>query len=81
MKKLLDQISFRDVLTMFVVGCAMGFFYYVSGKQYATVQNNHVGEIKTAMISFVTMILGYHFGSSKQAGPSQKSDTPTSQTP
>lgn len=48
------------------------YFFYISLMHYDASKNNNVGEIKTAMISFVTMILGYFFGSSR--GSQQKDD-------
>jgi hypothetical protein len=51
-------------LGVFIVMACFGYFFWISADPRAT-NNNHIGEIKTAMIAFVAGIIGFYFGSSQ----------------
>lgn len=61
------KLQFLHILAILLVVLCFAYFFWISGKTHAEVENHNVGEIKTAMISFVTMVLGYFFGSSRSS--------------
>lgn len=69
---MIDQLKkikwqFIHVLTILVVCFSFAYFIWISGKSHAEVENHNVGEIKTALISFVGMCLSYFLGSSRSS--------------
>jgi uncharacterized membrane protein YsdA (DUF1294 family) len=65
MDKMQDRTKdiFQMCLAVIIVTSCFTFFFWISASKLAT-NNNHIGEIKTAMIAFMGGILGYYFGSS-----------------
>lgn len=73
MKKFFSETRFHfgNFLAFCVVTACFIYFFWVSGASRE--ENHNVGEIKTACISIITMILGYYYGSNK--GSTKKDET------
>lgn len=59
------KFSFPNFLAAIVIISCFVYFFWISNTKHET--NNNVGEIKTACIALVTMVLQYFFGSSKSS--------------
>ena len=58
--------NFSNALALIIVLLCFIYFFWISypSKQSA---NRDIGEVKTAMISLLTLVIGYYFGSNKSA--------------
>lgn len=74
MKELLNciKINFNNLLALCILCVCFSYFFWISGSKVPET-NHNIGEIKTAMISIVMLIVGFYFGSSKSS--SKKDDT------
>lgn len=63
MKKLLDQVSFRDIMALLLVGSCIGLLVFILIKGLET---NNSSQVLTASVGILNLIVGYYFGSSKQ---------------
>lgn len=57
-------VIFQMVLATAIITACFTYFFWISTSVKAT-NNQHIGEIKTAMIAFLGGIIGYYFGSSQ----------------
>lgn len=63
---------FIMVLSIIVVIVCSAYFFWISGTGKAT-QNHNIGEVKTALIAALMLVLNYWFGSSR--GSATKDET------
>lgn len=60
-----QQIKFTNALALLIVLMCFGYFYYISSSHFPAALLKDIGDIKIAMITIVTGIIGYYYGSSK----------------
>ncbi|MBV7531352.1 hypothetical protein [Chitinophaga sp. sic0106] len=60
------NFNFQHLLALIIVVTCFGYFFYISGTHFATVQNNNVVDVKTAMISILTMVAMHYFRQEKR---------------
>ena len=65
------KFNFANFLAFSVVTACFVYFFWVSVPREQ--ENRNIGEIKTACISIITLILGYYYGSTK--GSTKKDET------
>lgn len=67
-KSIIDGVkfNFQNFFAFLIVACCFCYFFWISGNKAAT-NNHNIGEIKTALISLVMLVVGYYFGSSKSS--------------
>jgi hypothetical protein len=58
--------SFEQWLSIVVVSLIFAFFFLISFYPPEKL-NSNIGEVKTALISILTMVVGYWFGSSRSS--------------
>lgn len=63
----MKNTKIRDVLAIIVVLLCFSYFFYISLSHYNARDNINVGDIKTAMVSIMTVVLTYYFGTSKSS--------------
>lgn len=66
------KFSFANFLAMYVVTGIFSYFFYLSSNKFPVALLKDVGDIKIAMITILTGVISYYFGSSK--GSKDKSD-------
>lgn len=57
---------FQNILALIVICTDLAFFFWISYSDKAT-NNQHIGEIKTALIAATMLVLNYYFGSSRDS--------------
>lgn len=67
-----EHINFTNILALLIVLLCFGYFYYISSSSFPLALLKDIGDIKIAMITIVTGIMSYYFGSSK--GSKDKDD-------
>jgi hypothetical protein len=65
-------ITFRDFIALLIVLLCFFYFYYISSARFPQALLKDISDIKMAMVSLVTMVIGYYFGASKKSEPSEK---------
>lgn len=60
------------IAIMVIIGC-FSYFFYISSTKLPADQVHTISDIKTGMISLVTMVCGYYFGSSKSSATKDES--------
>lgn len=60
-----QQIKFTNALALTIILMCFGYFFYISSSHFPTALLKDIGDIKIAMITIVTGIIGYYYGSSK----------------
>lgn len=60
------KLNFRDGLALLIVILCFGYFYYISSARFPVTLLKDIGDIKIAMITIMTGVIGYYFGSSKK---------------
>lgn len=60
------RFNFPNFFAFLIVAACLSYFFWISGSTRASA-NHNIGEIKTALISIITLIVGYYFGSSKSS--------------
>lgn len=58
------QFNFVNLLAIIIVLLCFGFFFWICSPQRQE-ENRNIGEVKTALIGVLTLIMGYFFGASK----------------
>lgn len=59
------KFNFLNFFSFCILAACFFYFFWISGSKNP--ENHNIGEIKTALISLVTLIAGYHYGSSKNS--------------
>ena len=62
----IKQIPFHNFLATLIVLMCFGYFFYISSSHFPTSLLKDIGDIKIAMITMITGIIGYYFGSSNK---------------
>ncbi|MDB5210207.1 MAG: hypothetical protein JWQ30_1034 [Sediminibacterium sp.] len=62
----MQKFTFSEILMGIIVLMIFAFFFTITLMPQVA-QNNNIGEIKTALISTLTAIIGYQYGSSKSS--------------
>jgi uncharacterized protein YjeT (DUF2065 family) len=60
------KISFRDVIALIIILGGGLYFFYISSARFPMALLKDVSDIKMAIVSIVTMVIGYYFGASKK---------------
>jgi hypothetical protein len=58
--------TFSNILALLIVTACFVYFFWISGPSKQS-ENRDIGEVKTAMISVLTLVIGYYFGSNKSS--------------
>lgn len=66
------KFNFINVLTLLLVLLCFVFFFWICSDR-ASEDNHNIGEVKTALINVLLLVIGYHFGSSRSSA--KKDDT------
>lgn len=59
------KVNFANTLALVVILLCFAYFFYISSSKFPAAMIKDIGDIKIAMITTLTMIVGYYFGSSK----------------
>jgi heme/copper-type cytochrome/quinol oxidase subunit 4 len=59
------KFNFPNFIAFCIVTACFVYFFWISGDKNS--ENHNIGEIKTALISIVMLIVGYYFGNSKNS--------------
>lgn len=62
-----ENITFTNLLALLIVLMCFGYFFYISSSSFPLALLKDIGDIKIAMITIVTGIMSYYFGSSKSS--------------
>jgi hypothetical protein len=61
----MKSTSFHAAFAIYFVSLAMAYFFWISWSDKAT-NNNHIGEVKVFLITTVSVVVGYFYGSSQE---------------
>lgn len=61
------KINFANFLAFMVVAACFTYFFYISSSKFPAAMIKDISDIKIAMITIVTGIISYYFGSSKSS--------------
>lgn len=61
------NFNFQHLLALIIVLTCFTYFFYISGGHFAQAQNNNVVDVKTAMISILTMVAMHYFRQEKKS--------------
>lgn len=61
------KINFANFLAFCVVATCFVYFFYISSSRFPVAMIKEISDIKIAMITIVTGIISYYFGSSKSS--------------
>jgi hypothetical protein len=73
-------VSFRDLIALLIILLCFFYFYYISSARFPQALLKDISDIKMAMVSLVTMVIGYYFGASKKTETDDGSRTPGNET-
>lgn len=62
----LKEVKMQNVLALIVIILCFGYFYYISSARFPVNLLKDISDLKIAMITMVTAIISYYFGSSKK---------------
>lgn len=65
-QEFLLKIPFTNFLAFFIVCMCFGYFFYISSSSFPASLIKEISDIKIAMITVVTGIIGYYFGNSNK---------------
>lgn len=71
-KNLFYHFNFANVLAFYVVTLIFVFFFYLCSSRFPIALLKDVGDIKIALITVLTGIVAYYFGSSKSSKDKQE---------
>lgn len=55
------NFNFQHLLALIIVVSCFVYFFYISGPHYATVQNNHVVDVKTILGNVLVMVIMHYY--------------------
>lgn len=61
------DINFANVLAFYIVTACLFYFFYISSNNFPIALVKEISDIKIAMITIMTGIISYYFGSSKSS--------------
>lgn len=61
------KLNFANILALYVVTLIFAFFFYVCSNKFPVALLKDIGDIKIALITVLTGIVAYYFGSSKSS--------------
>lgn len=67
----LKEVKMQNVLALIVIILCFGYFYYISSARFPINLLKDISDLKIAMITMVTAIISYYFGSSKSKQEAQ----------
>lgn len=61
----LKKIPFQTFLATITVLCCFGFFFYISSSLFPPAMVKEISDIKIALITVLSTVMGYYFGGAK----------------
>lgn len=66
-KNIKFRFNFANFLAFYIVTFCMIFFFYISSNRFPVALVKEISDVKIALITVMTGIISYYFGSSKSS--------------